>query len=106
MTGIPSLWSTNLNAPSGISRSNCAPSPKVPVSWMVIPVMSRMSRMMKSPYPVFFPNPRSKIFSLLICAIPSPSSDTEMISPSGTSLQETVIRVSSPACLRALSSRL
>jgi hypothetical protein len=57
---------SNRNAREGTRISNRAPAPGSPVSVTVIPVIARISRIRKSPNPVFFPTPRAKIRSFSV----------------------------------------
>ncbi len=52
-TGIYGVL-TNLYPPFGTRISNRAPVPGVPVSWIVMPVMDRISRARNRPIPLFF----------------------------------------------------
>jgi len=92
--------------PAGTQISNLAPSPGVPVSRMVIPVIVRTSRTKKSPNPVCLPYPGSKIFSFSSGGIPLPLSIQVMRSPSGKTSEETVRVVTFPPWRSELSSRL
>ena len=80
------IYSAFRYAPFGTIISKTAPSPGMPVSWMVIPVIARISRARKSPRPVFFPYPFSKIFFFSPGGIPHPLSAKVMTSPSSLSL--------------------
>ncbi len=87
--------------------SNRAPFWCSPVSFMVIPVILRISRERKRPRPEFLPNPYVKIFSFSSAGTPAPSSSQTIVQVSFLPIYlKRIVVVDIPPCRMTFSIRL